>query len=86
MGSFSVGLFPNGACEFPRTPLSSDHSWMGLVARPAWISSWQRRQITTEASPRTAELVVGLVGDVAVEWVQGTGSLTPRRYAPWAPS
>jgi hypothetical protein len=24
-GSFSVGLFPNRACEFPRTLLSSDH-------------------------------------------------------------
>jgi hypothetical protein len=24
-GSFSVGLFPNRACGFPRTLLSSDH-------------------------------------------------------------
>ena len=24
-GSFSVGLFPNRACKFPRTLLSSDH-------------------------------------------------------------
>src|SRR5258708_37868910 len=44
-GSFSVGLFPNRACKFPRTLLSSDHFGYGLVARPAWMSSWQRRQV-----------------------------------------
>src|ERR1019366_7076972 len=43
-GSFSVGLFPNRACKFPRTLLSSDHFGYGLVARPAWMSSWQRRR------------------------------------------
>ena len=44
-GSFSVGPFPNRACEFPRALLSSDHFGYGLVARPAWMSSWQRRQV-----------------------------------------
>ena len=30
-GSFSVGLFPNRACEFPRTLLSSDHDTEDLA-------------------------------------------------------
>ena len=36
VGSFAVGLFPNGACGFPPTPLSSDHRRVVVVARPAW--------------------------------------------------
>lgn len=35
-----------GRASFPRTPLSSDHCRIGVVVRPAWMSSWQRRQIT----------------------------------------
>src|ERR1019366_3057987 len=53
-GSFSVGLFPNRACKFPRTLLSSDHFGYGLVARPAWMSSWQRRQVTRVLRRRMA--------------------------------
>jgi hypothetical protein len=31
-GSFSVGLFPNRACKFPRTLISGDHFGYGPVA------------------------------------------------------
>ena len=54
VGSFSVGPFPNGACKFPGTRLSSDHFRVGAVARPAWMSSWQRRQITRVLRRRLA--------------------------------
>jgi hypothetical protein len=44
--SFSVGLFPNRAGQFPITLRSSDHFRTGATARPTWMFSWQERQIT----------------------------------------
>jgi hypothetical protein len=46
VGPFSVGLFPNPACQFPSTGLSSDHVRGGVVGRPRWMFSWQVRQTT----------------------------------------
>lgn len=43
-----------GHTNFPRTPLSSDHYQVGLVARPAWMSSWQQRHITRVLRRRMA--------------------------------
>ena len=45
-GPFPSALFPNRACGFPRTLLSSDQCRWYLVGRPAWMSSWQGRQMT----------------------------------------
>src|SRR5215472_609160 len=40
--------------SFPRTSLSGGHDRMGVVARPAWMSSWHRRQITRVLRRRMA--------------------------------
>src|SRR5258708_4088280 len=53
-GSFSVGLFPNRACKFPRTLLSSDHFGCARVAGPAGLPGWRRGRVTGVCPPRMA--------------------------------
>lgn len=60
MRPFSVSLFPNGACELFPHPLSSDLLSDRLVARPAWMSSWQARKMTKGlASPHRHQACPG---------------------------
>jgi hypothetical protein len=69
-GSFSLGLSRTGHASFPH-PLSSDHRRMGLVARPAWMSSSRRRQIMRVSSRRMAMRCIqgGFV------WAAGLGEI-----------